>query len=62
MGIPPVAVLFLGDYGTSGNTVHSPTWNSYCVSDHIYADVNENDMADIVTARMTAQNASTWKQ
>ncbi|RKY99185.1 MAG: hypothetical protein DRQ13_02820, partial [Ignavibacteriae bacterium] len=55
--IPPVAVLFLGDYGTSGNTVHSPTWNSYCVSDHLYADVNGNDMADIVTARITAQNA-----
>ncbi|RKY99822.1 MAG: hypothetical protein DRQ13_01580 [Ignavibacteriae bacterium] len=54
--IPPVAVLFLGDYGTSGNTVHSPTWDGYCVSDHIYADVNGNDMADIVTARMTAQN------
>ncbi len=56
--IPPVAVLFLGDYGTTGNTVHSPTWNSYCVSDHIYADVNGDNMADIVTARMTAQNAT----
>ncbi|MFC2103243.1 C25 family cysteine peptidase [Bacteroidota bacterium] len=55
--IPPVAILFLGDYGTSGNTVHSPTWDNYCVSDHIYADVNSNDMADIVTARITAQNA-----
>jgi hypothetical protein len=54
--IPPVAILFLGDYGTSGNTVHSPTWDSYCISDHIYADVNGNMMADIVTARMTAQN------
>lgn len=53
--IPPVAVLFLGDYGTTGNTVHSPTWNSYCVSDHIYADVNGNSMADIITARITAQ-------
>lgn len=56
--IPPVAVLFLGDYGTTGNTVHSPTWNNYCVSDHLYADVNGNDMADIVTARITAQNAA----
>jgi hypothetical protein len=54
--IPPVAVLFLGDYGTSGNTVHSPTWNNYCVSDHIYGDINGNDMADIITARITAQN------
>jgi hypothetical protein len=56
--IPPVAVLFLGDYGTTGSTVHSPTWNSYCVSDHIYADVNGNNMADIVTARITAQTAT----
>ncbi len=56
--IPPVAILFLGDYGTSGSTVHSPTWNNYCVSDHIYADVNGNDMADIVTARITAQNGT----
>lgn len=54
--IPPVAVLFLGDYGTSGNTVHSPTWNNYCVSDHIYGDINGNNMADIITARITAQN------
>ncbi len=56
--IPPVAVLFLGDYGTTGNTVHSPTWNNYCVSDHIYGDVNGNNMADIITARITAQNAT----
>ena len=56
--IPPVAILFLGDYGTSGNTVHCPTWDNYCVSDHIYADVNGDNMADIVTARMTAQNAT----
>ncbi len=56
--IPPVAVLLLGDYGTTGNTVHSPTWDGYCISDHIYADVNGNDMADLITARMTAQNAT----
>jgi len=54
--VPPVAVLLLGDYGTSGNTVHSPTWNNYCVSDHLYADVNGNDMGDIITARITAQD------
>ena len=54
--VPPVAVLLLGDYGTSGNTVHSPTWDNYCVSDHLYADVNGNDMADLITARITAQD------
>jgi len=54
--IPPVAVLLLGDYGTSVNTVHSPIWNGYCVSDHIYADINGNDMADIILARIAAQS------
>ncbi|MCF7793621.1 MAG: hypothetical protein K9N09_04895 [Candidatus Cloacimonetes bacterium] len=53
---PPAAVLLLGDYGTVGNTVVSPIWNSYCVSDNIFADVNGNNMPDIVFARMTAQN------
>jgi len=56
--IPPVAVLLLGDYGTSGNTVVSPIWNNYCVSDNIYADVDGNSMPDITFARMTAQNAT----
>ncbi|MCK4655127.1 MAG: hypothetical protein KAU01_11855, partial [Candidatus Cloacimonetes bacterium] len=51
----PVAVLLLADYGTTGNTIVSPAY-SYCVSDNIYADVNGNMMADIIFARMTAQN------
>ena len=57
--IPPAAVLLLGDYGTgsaTGNGIISPIYNSYCKSDHIYADVNNNNMADIVFARITAQN------
>jgi hypothetical protein len=56
--IPPVAVLLIGDYGTSGNTIVSPIWNSYCVSDNIYADVDNDDMPEVVFARMTAQNAT----
>lgn len=56
--IPPVAVLLLGDYGTSGNTVVSPIYNSYCVFDNIYADVNNDQLPDIIFARMTAQNAA----
>ncbi|MCD4791454.1 MAG: PKD domain-containing protein, partial [Bacteroidales bacterium] len=56
--VPPAAVLLLGDYGTSGNTIISPTWNSYCVSDNIYADVDNDDLPDIIFARMTAQNAT----
>ncbi len=56
--IVPAACLLLGDYGTSGNTITSPIWDSYCVSDNIYSDVNNDDMPDIVFARMTAQNAA----
>ncbi len=52
----PAAILLLGDYGTTGNTVVSPIYNSYCVSDNIYADVNGNSMPDVILARMTAQN------
>jgi peptidase C25-like protein/flagellar hook capping protein FlgD/ASPM-SPD-2-Hydin domain-containing protein len=52
----PAAVLLIGDYGTSGNTVHTGTWNGYCISDHLYADINGNDMADIIFARMTARD------
>jgi hypothetical protein len=54
--IPPAAILLLGDYGTTGNTVISPVWDSYCVSDHIYADVNADDEEEIIFARMTARD------
>ncbi|MDP8201843.1 MAG: C25 family cysteine peptidase, partial [Candidatus Tenebribacter burtonii] len=54
----PAAILLLGDYGTTGNTVVSPIWNNYCVSDNIYADVSGNSMPDVTLARMTAQNAT----
>jgi len=54
--IPPIAVLILADYGASGNGILSPIWDNYCVSDHIYGDVNGNGMADVIMARMTAQN------
>jgi hypothetical protein len=60
--IPPAAILFLADYGTGSATsngiIAAPfTYSTYtCISDHYYADVNGNQMPDIVTARMTAQN------
>ena len=56
--VPPVAVLILGDYGTSGSSVESPIYDSYCASDNIYADVDNDDLPDIVFARITAQNAT----
>ena len=52
----PSAILLIGDYGTTGNTIVSPIYNSYCASDNIYADVSGNQMPDVVLARMTAQN------
>ncbi|MCF8234663.1 MAG: T9SS type A sorting domain-containing protein [Bacteroidales bacterium] len=57
--IPPAAVLLLGDYGSSAaDRIMSPVWNGYCVSDNIYADVDNDDLPDIVLARITAQNES----
>jgi hypothetical protein len=53
--IPPAAVLLLGDFGSSGNTIISPIYDNYCASDNIYADVNGDHMPDVVFARMTAQ-------
>ena len=57
--IPPVAVLLLGDYGTNmNNSIFSPLYDNYCVSDNIYADVNGDNLPDMVFARITANNAS----
>ena len=59
--IPPVAVLLLGDFGqasANATTITSPIWDSYCVSDNIYADTDNDDMPEIIFARITAQNAS----
>jgi len=57
--IPPVAVLLLADYGTGlpkGNGIISPVYNNYCVSDNVYADVDGDQLADIIISRITAQN------
>lgn len=54
--IPPAAILILGDYGTFGSTVVAPIWDSYCASDNIFADVNNDDLPDIVISRIMAQN------
>lgn len=55
----PAAVLLLGDYGTdASNSVISPIYNSYCVSDNIYGDVDGNHLPDISMARITANNAA----
>ena len=57
--IPPVAVLLLGDFGSSmTDRIISPIWDYYCASDNIYADVTNNSMPDIVFARITARDAA----
>lgn len=53
----PAAVLLMGDFGTNqSSNILSPIWDSYCASDNIYADVNNDDLPDIVFARMTAND------
>ncbi len=61
---PPAAILFLADYAADGVTsgITSPVYNSYCVSDNIYADVDGDHLPDIVTARMTASTAFELRQ
>ncbi len=59
--IPPVAVLFLGDYSTgtaTGNGIIAPVWDNYCKADNIYADVDEDELPDLTVARLTAENDS----
>lgn len=58
--VKPVAALMLGDYNPpdANNAVTSPIYNSYCVSDNILGDMDNNQLPDIVMARMTAQDAT----
>ncbi|MBN2384188.1 hypothetical protein JXQ70_15025 [bacterium] len=54
---PPVAVLLMSDYPSSGKTygITSPAY-SYYISDNVYADVDEDQLPDINFARLTAQD------
>jgi len=54
--IPPVAILLMGDHGTEASDVIAPIYDSYCVSDNIYADASGNHLPDVILARMTADN------
>ncbi|MCD4689964.1 proprotein convertase P-domain-containing protein, partial [bacterium] len=55
-GTPPVAILFLADYVSSGGTtgITSPVYNSYCLSDNMYGDIDGDHLPEIVMGRMTA--------
>ncbi|MBU1880789.1 hypothetical protein KKA08_02060, partial [bacterium] len=61
--IPPVAFLILSDYQYSadvyGITAQSYNYGWYsCVSDNFYADVNNNQLPDMIHGRICAQNAT----
>ncbi len=63
--IPPVAVLFLGDYGTGSATGYQMIVPSYTdvyggtyISDNLYADVDGDDLPDVVAARLLANDDS----
>jgi predicted outer membrane repeat protein len=57
---PPEAFLILGDYPSTGDdyAVTSPTWNGYCVSDNIYADVNGDNLPDMAHGRICAHSST----
>ncbi len=55
--IAPAAILFLGDYGTSGNTITSGSGSGY-ISDNYLVDVNNDHLPDITQARITARDAN----
>lgn len=53
----PAAILLMGDYGSNqSSNIIAPIWDSYCASDNIYGDVDNDDMPEIVMARMVANN------
>ena len=52
----PAAILLMADYGSGASGLMSPVWDDYCVSDHIFADVDGDDIEEFAFARMTAQN------
>ncbi len=56
--IPPAAFLLLGDHPGTGNStgIPAPIWGGSIPSDNIYADVNGDDLPDMVPARMTARS------
>ncbi|MBN1967809.1 MAG: T9SS type A sorting domain-containing protein [Candidatus Delongbacteria bacterium] len=61
--IKPVGVLLIGDYGNDANSITSPIWDNYCISDNFYADIATNQgngpedkLPELAFGRMTARN------
>jgi len=61
--VPPSAVLLLGDYSTGSDGIisylydHPAGYPDYA-SDNRYADVNGDNLPDVILARITARNAA----
>jgi hypothetical protein len=60
----PAAFLILGDYiagdgkgGTREVGVTAPEYQSYCISDNMYADVDGDDLPDMAHGRICARDA-----
>ncbi len=60
--IPPAAVLIMADYSTGTSGIIAPSYShpydGNYISDNAYSDVDNDDLPEIVFARMTAQNAT----
>ncbi|MBI9038608.1 MAG: hypothetical protein JEY97_10785 [Bacteroidales bacterium] len=55
--ITPIGILLLGDYGTNPeNSIISPIYQSYCVADNMFADVDGDDLPEMVISRICATN------
>ncbi len=55
--ISPIGVLLLGDFGTNAeNSIISPVFDGYCVSDNMFADVDGDYLPEMVISRICATN------
>ena len=55
--ISPIGILLLGDYGTnSENSIISPIYQGYCVADNMFADVDGDNLPEMVISRICATN------
>lgn len=52
--IPPAVIWLVGD----DNLLPVPSWNNYCISDNIYADVNSDQLPDIIISRFPVKTQS----
>ena len=59
--LPPAAFLLLGDVPGSGFRdvgIPAPVWDNSCASDNVYADVDGDDLPDMIPARIPAADST----